>query len=360
MLNPPVNRLAYLDALRGIAAMSVCVYHAVGSIGVNGMAATSLPDEIKNVVMNGFDLGRFGVVLFFLISGFIIPASLKPGQTLLRFVVTRFFRLYPAYWLACFLILFLPISVHTASHEIINVLANLTMVPRLFHEPELSGVFWTLFVEILFYFTCASLFKLGLLEKPVIVGLVAICLNLAVPLAILCNTFFYTKLPLLFLCHHLSFLFVGSVLRLDLLKGDRQARIFSILLLVLTLVTVPVITGLLFPVPQIVASRFVMYSAGATTAAYYLAIASFLLVTWNRAIISSLFLHLGKVSYSLYLLHMLCITGVVSLLSPSTLGGMVLHVMLSLTLSLLAANAAYHLVEKPAMVLGRRIVQTYK
>ena len=47
-----------------------------------------------------FRFGQFGVVLFFLCSGFIIPASLERHGSLQGFWISRFFRLYPIYWVA--------------------------------------------------------------------------------------------------------------------------------------------------------------------------------------------------------------------------------------------------------------------
>ena len=46
--------------------------------------------------------GRLGVVLFFAISGFVVPFSIKLAHRypVREFLVTRFFRLYPAYWLS--------------------------------------------------------------------------------------------------------------------------------------------------------------------------------------------------------------------------------------------------------------------
>ncbi len=350
------HRLAYLDALRAIAAVSVCFYHMIGFLGANGTASNApLPLAIRAAVLDTFDLGRFGVVLFFLISGFIIPTSLKPESTLGRFAVTRFFRLYPAYWLACLLILVLPFAAPGASFGIGDVLANLTMVPKLFHKQEMSGVFWTLFVEIVFYIGCAMLFALRALEKPVVIGVVAVGMNLVTPVSILFNTFFHTALPVSFLCFHLSFLFIGSVFRLDLLKGHREARLFGVLLCVLLLLTVPITTGLLFPVPQAVAAQFVMHGAYASALAYFFAIALFLVVVWQKTGIATPLVRVGEVSYSLYLLHMLCIAAVARLMAPVSLPAIAAYFLLSLALTLIAANIGYRLVEMPAVALGKRL-----
>src|SRR5438045_9287952 len=49
-----------------------------------------------------FEFGITGVVLFFAISGFVIYGTLRGPRagTGRRFVISRFFRLFPAYWVS--------------------------------------------------------------------------------------------------------------------------------------------------------------------------------------------------------------------------------------------------------------------
>src|SRR5262245_66328571 len=85
---PEPSRLLFLDALRGIAAMAVFISHA----------AERVSPILRDIVHTRFDLGHFGVTLFFLCSGFIIPFSLERQNSLPRFWIIRAFRLYPLYW----------------------------------------------------------------------------------------------------------------------------------------------------------------------------------------------------------------------------------------------------------------------
>jgi peptidoglycan/LPS O-acetylase OafA/YrhL len=81
---------------------------------------------LKTIGLDYFDWGRFGVVLFFLISGFVIPYSFSGQAPLRKFVVSRLFRLYPAFWLS----VLGTVAVIYFSGGIINVrqvLANLSM-----------------------------------------------------------------------------------------------------------------------------------------------------------------------------------------------------------------------------------------
>src|SRR6516164_7357042 len=82
------DRLIFLDVARGIAALMVVLEHGLEHC-LPGYLQWSLPR---------INLGQTGVLLFFVISGFIIPASLQQGGSQARFWLRRLFRLFPLYW----------------------------------------------------------------------------------------------------------------------------------------------------------------------------------------------------------------------------------------------------------------------
>ena len=84
------SRLAWLDVLRGLAALAV-VFNHFGYF---------LPPAVKNPVYQWINPGDYGVFVFFLISGYIVPASLERKGSVRTFWVSRLFRLYPLYLLA--------------------------------------------------------------------------------------------------------------------------------------------------------------------------------------------------------------------------------------------------------------------
>lgn len=90
--------LVELQSLRGIAAVTVMVHHALRTLSANGWAWS-----LSEVPLNA----RGAVVLFFVLSGYVLGQSLmRRGLTLdglLVFYVRRAFRIYPALWLGLLL-----------------------------------------------------------------------------------------------------------------------------------------------------------------------------------------------------------------------------------------------------------------
>lgn len=112
------------------------------------------------------NLGQVGVVIFFVISGMVIPYSLKQGRHALAvFAVSRFFRLYPAYWFSIALAVASSDWFLSTPVPLSTVLINMTMLQAAVQTPDLFGVYWTLIIEMFFYVACAALFSVGLLGK---------------------------------------------------------------------------------------------------------------------------------------------------------------------------------------------------
>lgn len=151
-------RLAELDGLRGLAALAVVLFHYTTRydhlFGHTQPLAVTLP------------WGFYGVDLFFMLSGFVISLVLarKPGHG--NFVVARFARLYPAFWVSmlctAMLLCFAPLPGHEVSAA--DVAWNLTMVPELFNARPVDGAYWSLQVELLFYAAMLGLSASGLLR----------------------------------------------------------------------------------------------------------------------------------------------------------------------------------------------------
>lgn len=106
--------------------------------------------------------GPFGVALFFLISGFVIPFSFV-RLSRIEFLIARFFRIWPTYFvgfIACILIVAITVLAGGGAwpFPIARILAHAVVGGReVFSIPTMDGVVWTLEVEARFYLLAAIL-----------------------------------------------------------------------------------------------------------------------------------------------------------------------------------------------------------
>jgi peptidoglycan/LPS O-acetylase OafA/YrhL len=157
------GRSISIDCLRGVAALAVLVHHVIKDDHAIG------------------NLGTAGVYLFFLISGYCIVLSLSNlgSRPIRNFLIRRFFRLYPIYWIAVFFAAFLSEDRIDAG----QIAANLTMVQTALRVPDINGVFWTLFIELVFYAVVVVFIYLKIERKPAVFLTGAITLSLGALLA---------------------------------------------------------------------------------------------------------------------------------------------------------------------------------
>src|SRR5919199_917550 len=305
-------RLLFLDFIRGIAALSVFFQHA----------CEGLWPEFWSFSHNSFNLGKFGVVIFFLTSGFIIPFSLERGGSARKFWISRFFRLYPLYWTSLAFVVMLEIigipSVPPVfrSNLLRNFLVNITMFQDFVGVPPAIGVYATLTLELVFYITCTILF--------------------------------------LFKLHTKSYMWAWGVFGLTVF-GTVLYRYYSkvvtkrqLVQLLVAVVCVAIAgTYINYVLYKKEAEHFTFLAVMAPwTAGYAFFLGAF---TFRNMIFPQVFSWLGKISYSVYLMHPV-ILGVTPNLSYRPLK---LVVMLACTLIL--ASATYNLIEQPLIELGRKL-----
>jgi exopolysaccharide production protein ExoZ len=146
---PRPQKLAGIQALRGIAALAVILYHVARHMD----QVTALP-----LVMRVFQPGHAGVDLFFVLSGFIIlhvhRTDMGRPDRLRHYARQRFQRLMPIYWIALALTAFAMLAAGNAV-SLDHLLWSATLLPTA-REP-LLGIAWTLQHELLFYLAFAFL-----------------------------------------------------------------------------------------------------------------------------------------------------------------------------------------------------------
>lgn len=133
----------FIEYLRAVAAISVAIAHVYG-LYIHDKYP-QVQNTIGRLLLEMVYTGGFGVCLFFLISGFIIPLSFSNFK---EFAVRRFFRIYPAFLAACIMAFFIMNQEIGYRH----ILAYSLVLADLFNAPRvITGVEWTLRMEIVFY-----------------------------------------------------------------------------------------------------------------------------------------------------------------------------------------------------------------
>ena len=166
---PQPGRLRFANQLRGVAALAVMCSHLIGVFWVMrdfAGAATATPTQtgpnpglVALVSHPWFNLGPFGVGVFFLVSGIVIPFSLE-RHTRSTFLLARLLRIYPTY-VAAVCIEVAVIATNAAywqrpfPHGAWTVLSNLLLIQDLVGRPSIDLVNWTLCIELRFYLVVA-------------------------------------------------------------------------------------------------------------------------------------------------------------------------------------------------------------
>lgn len=136
------NTLYSIQVLRGVAAMLVVLYHAT-----QYFSALYQITPIGGFFLFGFS----GVHLFFVLSGFIIfmihfPDIGKP-QRYLTYIIKRFIRIYPNYWVTLVIMSSLFLVGGTIKIQEVYQNIGLLKMPKIWVNP----VCWTLSCEVWFY-----------------------------------------------------------------------------------------------------------------------------------------------------------------------------------------------------------------
>lgn len=169
-------RLQFLDRLRCLAVIAIVAQHYLES---------AFPVAAKPFLSLG--PGVFGVALFFMISGYVIPLSHKTAEDWRSFVIRRIFRILPMYWVTLNLVVALGAFGLAPYAEIVGMLGPMTLISNavlLFEyagDPALLGVAWSLSLEFIWYgMFCVMICIWGAKRSSGLsliysVGLIALC-----------------------------------------------------------------------------------------------------------------------------------------------------------------------------------------
>ena len=361
MSEDKIDRLEFIDALRGLAALYVVMYHLV---------LLPTPDlKMSPIFANIISFGGSGVVLFFVISGFTMAylSRRREGEEngTAKFFIRRFFRIMPLYyaWLIFYPIYFLVSA--NARRSLTDILLSISMLFNLIPS-KYEGIVpasWTLGIEILFYLVFPYLYKK---VNNLYAGLIALFISMILAdkyswvvttynlineetRAVYLERTIFTNIPIFIFGMLIYFIY-------EKLREKDTSYYLGVLLLVISLWGFNTyIEGKLEWFTLIMPHHKQAFLYG-------LLIISLSLFPW-KVIVNKITVYLGKISYSVYLGHVICISYLFPIYKiiytwkiPHTFQyGLCLILTLGCVIPL--ASITYRLIEAPFINYSKQLVK---
>jgi peptidoglycan/LPS O-acetylase OafA/YrhL len=354
----PLAHLDFLDALRGLAALWVILYHLI-----------LLHDPVLDVPRwaSYAQVGGMGVTLFFLVSAFSLcytwPRHQATGRPLTSFFVHRFFRIAPLFFALLLVSILRDRFFFGVTHGGGEVLLHLTFLYNLVPGRQESIVWagWTIGVEMLFYILFPLIYRLAdRLWKAIAAFVLLVLASEAVQASLPAllgprasdyyHWTFVRHLPIFALgivCYHAFELSTGIPAGKRRIRGSALLAAAAIAFVALQRVR-----------PDILIDRY--FQSGIVFALLLFGLA----LEPTPLLINPLTRHAGKTSYSIYLTHPLLIvalqpvtTAIYASRAPLSAKFAAAALVLAAVVLPIAA-VSYRFVEKPGIRLGKWLMGT--
>lgn len=350
MLQRTYGETDFLTSVRAVAILFVFLLHSGGG-GLRELG------EIGNFIV---DCGKYGITIFFVISGYTIFSQFfKEEYTLKKFLLVRLARISSPYY-PILLLVFIYIALggmqfngwaerfNNGRIDLVNLVAHLAYIaPYDIHwQNTIIGVEWTLGIEVFFYFALGALIHFNMVRVSrhslVVLGVISLAVSILTLLArtwLDLDPLFVYWLPFrycyLFYLGGLSFVLREKYMEYTA-RDDRKA--------LLTSDAVQVVLVIGFAISALVP---VARNAPGITAEFGFGFATLALVVLYRSAgkMSGLLrcrplILLGSMSYSLYLIHYIVI------LTFRVTGGIFLEFVVWLMVSVAVSFLWYSIFER--------------
>jgi len=348
------GRIHYLDSIRGIAALMVVVYHFWGWNWSDKMSF-----KIAAFVFNGSDAVSF----FFVLSGFVLSYSYLHSERKLNFLNylwRRIWRLYPAFIFTVMLIFcywnrnnfhfstFYNAIVHNEG----KLMTELSMVMHQ-HKYYIPG--WTLGVEMIYSLMVPLLIWIVNFRKLILIPLVAA--SIFIGPAHLRIFMIHFSLGVLFAYHY------PRIVNYNFKESKYYPFRYLLYLLIFILFSTRSIVRLSPKLQELYEGLFAL----GFDHFHLSGIASFFIlifVAMNKKVQAflekSFFLFIGKISYSIYLIHWFLILIVMNnwdywatMLGYGKMRFIVMLILFVLA-TIVCANLMYQYIEKPFIRFSKK------
>lgn len=310
------ERVEVLDSFRFLAIMAVMFMHFTYRWTPPAFNENLYP--YGNAYGTAFYYGYLGVEFFFIISGFVISYTLENTSGMASFFKNRFIRLFPPMLLCSLVTYFLCLALDDKhyfenAHSVRNFLPSLTFTnPSIWvtvTKKDFSYIslsYWSLWVEVQFYFVSAILFfssKKFFLRNLIILTIILSVFN-AIPdryidpatynnlpnkLKLILSVWFYNRMHF-DIKNYISWFTIGVVFHHLFKRRKIQVKSF-------------LAVGILF----IFIFQFFALETFQVRIAYLIMLGLFFCMIYKKNVLTFLdipmFRRIGMISYSVYLIH---------------------------------------------------------
>lgn len=370
-----------LDSLRGLAALTVLIWHflliyAFIEPNTFGQQGFEIINNFKYSPLRIFFAGHEAVILFFLLSGFVLSLPYYKDNFKLSsvwykgYLIKRFFRIYVPYIISTIIaitvVLLLSHSFINGASDFVNriwakeitfsMLLNHFILIGEFDTKNINPVIWSLVhemrISIIFPFIMLLILKLSYRKS------LLIALFFSLSSYILINVFTQNgTASILITPHYISMFMVGALLAKNIERIVKFAnKINPIAKLLLFAIAVCAYTYTwLFHDIRILHVGYINEWAVVLGASIFIILA-FSSRTMSAFLNMKPIHYLGKISYSLYLYHIISLLFVVHFWDnyDDKLSILFFSFLLSFSMAMLS----YHFIELPAIRMGRKLSVT--
>lgn len=373
------SRYEELDSLRGLAALSVLFSHFM--LVFPSIENDTLSDgltELNLIKYSPFHIlfaGHEAVIFFFVLSGFVLSLLLfrTEKESYNLYTLKRILRIYPPYIVAVMFAICVTLFVQESNlvglSEWIQtrmeapitftlVLQHILFLGE-FNANDINPVLWSMVHEmrislifplVVYFLSKWNFYKTVLVS--VVISLAGIILMKFFQVEGSATNYFITL-------HYLSFFIVGGLLakyRFEIIRWFKSKSTFFFF-------NVGLIGLLAYTYSWLFKDVNIIHNILIDDWVVVVGASLFIILALSSDKISKILrikpiAYLGKISYSLYLYHGVVLVACLNMFVPKI--GIELTLLISFILSIVLSSVGYYLVEKPSIILSRKISKNQK
>jgi peptidoglycan/LPS O-acetylase OafA/YrhL len=354
-----MKKLDYIDALRGLAILGVIMVHT------NLYGSFNLPNSIGHIIAQG----ARGVQLFFLVSAFTLFLSFKNRSMIEKspirnFFLRRFFRIAPMYYIGiayylCLDDLGLRYLLGDSTNITIPIIISNFIFLHGFNPYWINSLVpggWSIGVEMLFYAILPFVFsKVKNLNQAFNFFIFSTVAKLLLQLffmkfQLISDDRIWSRFLFLYFPNQLPIFSLGILMYFIIIENESLSNISGKSILVFSsMLLAHLCSGIQFILPN-----HILFGIGLLLLG--LALSKFRFIGFVNPIV----IYIGKISFSMYLVHFAVLHWLKSLNFLDYLGNGTLNYIARFSfvsiLTIIVSSIFYKIIEVPFQEIGKRII----